>query len=181
MFNVIPTAVSGVVVLEPKRFEDERGHFCTLWTAEEFAKLGLSTALAQTSLSQNRKRGTVRGMHYQVAPHGEVKLVRCPRGAIWDVAVDLRPDSPTYLKYAAVELSADNGRLLYIPEGCAHGFQTLADDSEVAYQLSATYHAPSARGVAYDDPAFRIAWPLPVSVISPRDKQHPPYKPEGAK
>ena len=127
-------------------------------------------------MSWNRERGTLRGMHYQAAPHEEAKLVRCPRGALWDVVVDLRRGSPAFLRHVAVELSAANGRLLYVPPGCAHGYQTLACDTEVAYQMSAPYAAGAGRGVRWDDPAFAIAWPAAPQLISERDASYPDHR-----
>lgn len=167
------TEIAGVVVIDPEPAGDARGSFARTFCAQEFALHGLEPAVAQCSVSHNRHRGTVRGLHYQLAPHAECKLVRCPRGAIYDVAVDLRPKSPTYLGWTATELSPDNGRMLYVPEGVAHGFQTLRDDTEVAYQMSVEFHAESYRGARFDDPAFGIEWPLPVSAISERDRGYP--------
>lgn len=166
------TTLPGVFVIEPEPFGDERGFFARLYCAREFAAYGLAELSAQSSLSYNRRRGTLRGMHYQDSPHAEAKLVRCSRGAIYDVALDLRPDSPTRFRWVGVELTAGNRRMLYIPEGCAHGFQTLADDTEVVYQMSAFYHPESARGVLWNDPAFGIRWPLPVNVLSERDQHY---------
>ncbi len=138
------TAIDGVCVVEPERFEDERGFFARTWDAEEFAARGLVGAPLQTSISFNRARGTLRGLHYQAAPHEESKLVRCTAGAIYDVAVDLRPPSRTFRSWAGVELSAENRLALYVPEGCAHGFLTLADDAEVSYQISARHVAEAS-------------------------------------
>lgn len=163
------TKLAGAFVVEPERLADERGFFARTWCRREFADRGLSADLAQCNVSFNTRKGTVRGMHYSVAPHAEVKLVRCTRGAIRDVIVDLRPDSPTFRQWAGAELSAENGRALYIPEGLAHGFQTLEDGTEVFYQMSDFFHPECARGVRWDDPAFGLAWPLPISVISEKD------------
>lgn len=173
-----PAGVGGVWVLEPERFEDERGFFARTWDTGEFEQRGLSGRLVQCSISYNRLRGTLRGLHYQAAPHEEAKLVRCTAGAVFDVAVDLRPDSSTYLGWYGVELSADNRLGLYIPEGCAHGFLTLADDSEVLYQISEFWAPDAARGVRWDDPAFGIRWPGEVVVINERDRTYPDF--EGA-
>jgi dTDP-4-dehydrorhamnose 3,5-epimerase len=171
-----PTRINGVWVLEPQRHEDERGWFSRTWCVEELAEHGACTALAQCSASFNKRRGTLRGMHMQVAPHAEAKVVRCTRGAIFDVALDLRADSPTYGQWEAVELTAENGLALYIPEGCAHGFQTLEDNTEVLYQISAPYHAESGRCWRWDDPVFKIAWPLQdLAYLSPRDAAAPCY------
>jgi dTDP-4-dehydrorhamnose 3,5-epimerase len=147
---------------------------------EEFASRGLDTRVDQCSTSFNAREGTLRGMHYQVAPHGESKLVRCTRGAIYDVAVDLRPDSSTYLGWFGLELSADNGCALFVPEGCAHGFQTLADTSEVLYQISTPFVPDAARGVRWDDPAFGIEWPAAPPggrTMASRDAGYPDFAP----
>jgi dTDP-4-dehydrorhamnose 3,5-epimerase len=167
------TELKGVFVIRPELIEDERGFFSRTWAPEEFAGRGLNPVVAQCNISYNRRRGTVRGMHFQAAPHEEAKLVRCTRGAIYDVAVDLREDSPTYLKWTAVELNERNRLMFYIPEGFAHGYQTLEDDTELSYQVSEYYHPESARGLRWDDPALGIEWPLEVTIISDRDQQHP--------
>ena len=153
------TKLKGAFIIEPERLEDERGLFARTFCEEEFKAHGLNSRVVQCNISFNKKKGTLRGMHYQVAPHEEAKLVRCTRGAIYDVIVDLRPDSPTFKQWVAVELTADNHRMLYIPEGFAHGFQTLEDNTEVFYQMSELYHPESARGVRWDDPVFGIEWP----------------------
>ena len=153
------TPIPGVFVLEPERSEDERGFFARTWCAEEFAAHGLDTRVAQCSISFNSRAGTLRGMHYQAAPHEETKVVRCTAGAIYDVALDLRPDSPTFRAWTAVELSAENRAALYLPQGIAHGFQTLQDASEVLYMISVSHAPKSACGVRWDDPAFGIEWP----------------------
>jgi dTDP-4-dehydrorhamnose 3,5-epimerase len=169
------TAIAGVWVVEPERHEDERGFFARTWDSSEFAARGLSGRVVQCSVSYNRRRGTLRGLHYQVAPHEEAKLVRCTLGAVFDVAVDLRPGSTTLCDWVGVDLSAENRRALYVPEGCAHGFLTLADDSEVSYQMS-EFHAPeAARGVRFDDPAFGIDWPAEVAVVNERDRSYPDF------
>jgi dTDP-4-dehydrorhamnose 3,5-epimerase len=170
------TFLAGVVVIDPEPAADERGAFTRTFCTEEFAARGLNSAVAQCSTSLNHRRGTLRGLHYQLAPHAECKLVRCTRGSIYDVAVDLRPDSPTYRRWLSVELSGENGRMLYIPEGLAHGFQTLEDDSEVAYQMSRGFSPEHYRGVRFDDPAFGVNWPFPVSVISERDLGYPTFE-----
>ena len=162
-------SIPGAFLIEPEPIEDERGFFALMWSPEESSRLGLNPRLAQASLSYNRVAGTVRGMHYQVAPHEEAKLVRCQAGAIFDVVLDLRRDSPTYLRWEGAAISAADRRMLYIPEGCAHGFQTLTDGAEVFYLLSMGYAPASARGVRWDDPAFAIQWPGPVTSISERD------------
>ncbi len=167
------TKLEGVFIIELERLTDERGFFARTWCAEEFEAHGLNSRLVQCNISYNKKAGTLRGMHYQVAPFAEAKLVRCTMGAIFDVALDLRPDSPTFKQWVGVELTADNRRALYIPEGLAHGFQTLADHSEVFYQMSEFYHPEWARGVRWDDPACGIEWPLPAQIISERDRSYP--------
>ncbi len=169
------TALPGAFVVDVVRYQDERGFFARSWCEREFAARGLETRLVQCSVSRNTQRGTLRGMHYQAAPHEEVKLVRCTHGAIYDVIVDLRPQSPTFRRFFGVELSADNHRALYIPAGCAHGFLTLTDAAEVYYQMSAFYEPSAARGVRWNDPAFGIVWPEPVRVISPRDRDYPDF------
>jgi dTDP-4-dehydrorhamnose 3,5-epimerase len=172
------TAISGAFVIEPERLTDERGHFARTYCALEFAERGLDTAIAQCSISFNTRAGTLRGMHYQTDPHREAKLVRCTRGAIHDVVLDLRPRSATYLEWRAVELSEGNARALFVPPGCAHGFQTLRDTTEVFYQISVPYNPAAARGVRWDDPAFAIAWPDPPAggrTISARDAAYPDF------
>lgn len=171
-----PTEIEGVWIVEPERYEDERGFFARTWDASEFADRGLSGSLAQASISYNRRRGTLRGMHYQAAPHGEAKVVRCTAGAIFDVAIDVRPSSPTFLAWAGVELSAENRAALYVPEGCAHGFLTLADDVEISYQISTPHEPGAARGVRFDDPAFGILWPEEILVINDRDRTYPDFE-----
>ena len=172
-----PSALQGLVVVEPQPTEDERGSFARVFCMEEFAAAGLPTAFPQCNVSVNRRRGTLRGLHWQDEPHPEGKLVRCTRGAIWDVAVDLRPDSPTFHRWLGFELTAANGRALYIPPGFAHGFQTLEEDTEVFYQMTESYRSGLARGARWNDPAFGIAWPLPDPILSPRDAAHPALRP----
>jgi dTDP-4-dehydrorhamnose 3,5-epimerase len=172
----IPTKLAGAFIIEIDLIEDERGFFAVSWSSEEFLKLGLDSEISQCSLSFNKLRGTLRGLHYQVNPHEETKLVRCSTGRILDVIVDLRKESPTFQQWTAVELSSTNHRMLYIPKRFAHGFQTLDDNVEVVYQLSELYHPESARGVRWDDPVLDIKWPLPVSVISQRDQTVPLLK-----
>ncbi len=159
------------IELEPKH--DDRGFFARTWCADEFRHSGLNPKLVQCSVSFNIRKGTLRGIHYQAAPHEEAKLVRCTRGAIYDVVVDLRPDSPTYKEWVATSLTASNRRMLYVPEGCGHGFLTLEDESEVFYQMSESYHPEFARGVRWNDPALHISWPARVEVISERDRNYP--------
>lgn len=173
--------IDGVWVIEPQRFEDDRGFFARTWDPDEFGEHGLNPELAQCSISYNRARGTLRGLHYQAAPHEEAKLVRCTAGAIFDVAVDLRPDSSTFRAWFGVELSAENRLALYVPEGCAHGFLTLAEDSEVHYQISQAYVPDAGRGVRWNDPAFAIRWPAEVVVMNERDASYEDFRLEPAR
>lgn len=168
----LPTPLSGAFVVELERLEDERGFFARSFCQDEFRKQGLKLAIAQCNVSWNRKRSTLRGLHYQAAPHEEAKVVRCTRGAIWDVIVDMRESSPTRLRWYALELNADNRLALYVPEGFAHGFQTLADGSEVLYQMSEFYHPDLARGLRWDDLKIKIKWPLPDPILSERDRSY---------
>ncbi len=172
-----PLSLSGAYLIDPERLEDDRGFFARTWCKEEFRRRGLNAKLVQCSVSFNRRKGTLRGMHYQAAPHGETKLVRCTMGAVYDVIVDLRPDSPSFRQWEAAELTAENRRMVYIPEGFAHGFQTIADDTEVFYQMSDAYHAESARGVRWDDRLLAIDWPLEISAMAPRDRSYPDLTP----
>ena len=167
------TELNGVFVIEPEIIEDERGFFACSWKQDEFEKHRLNPRLVQCNISYNTRSGTVRGMHFQNQPHAETKLVRCTRGAIYDVAIDLRSDSPTRYRWVGAELTGDNHRMLYIPEGFAHGYQTLTDSTEVCYQMSEYYHPESAGGVRWSDPLFGIEWPLPVTVIAERDATYP--------
>jgi dTDP-4-dehydrorhamnose 3,5-epimerase len=172
-----PLELTGACLVEIEPRADERGFFARTFCEDEFAAAGLVTRFPQTSVSYNARRGTVRGMHFQAAPHQETKLVRCITGAVYDVIVDVRPDSATYLRSKGVELSAENRSALYIPTGFAHGFQTLADDSELLYMIDVNYVAEAARGVRWNDPSFRVQWPDPIKVISPRDLEFPDWKP----
>jgi dTDP-4-dehydrorhamnose 3,5-epimerase len=167
------TKIHGVFVIELEKHEDDRGWFARAWCCEEFAAHGLPTDLAQTNLSHNAQRGTVRGMHFQTAPHAEAKLVRCVAGAVHDIALDLRPESPTFKQSVATELSADNGRAVFLPEGIAHGFQTLTDDATLFYQMSAPYAPEFARGVRWDDAAFQIEWPIAEAIVCEHDLAFP--------
>jgi len=169
------TKIAGVfeIQIEPKT--DERGFFARTWCREEFEAHGLNERLAQCSISFNPRKGTLRGMHYQVAPYEETKLVRCTRGAIYDVVVDLRPQSSTFRNWIAVVLTSENCSMVYVPKGCAHGFLTLEDATEVFYQISETYNLESARGVRWNDPAFGIAWPEKITLISARDQNYPSF------
>ena len=167
------TKLKGAFTIEPERLEDDRGFFARMWCQQEFEAHGLDPRLVQCNISFNKRRGTLRGMHYQVAPHEEAKLVRCTMGTVYDVIIDLRSDSPTFKQWVAVELTADNRRMLYIPEGFAHGFQTLEDNTEVFYQMSEFYHPECARGVRWDDPSFGIVWPIVPQCISQQDMSYP--------
>lgn len=169
----VPTPLAGAFVLEIEPIRDERGFFSYLFDAKDAAAHGLRTGVVQSKLSYNHRRGTVRGMHYQAPPAAEVKLVRCNRGAVWDVIIDLRPDSPTYLKHFGVELSADNHRSLYVPQLFAHGYQTLTEDAEVVYQVDEYYAPQHEKGVRHDDPRVAIQWPLPITLISAKDQAWP--------
>jgi len=168
-----PTVLPGAFILEPQPHADERGLFARTYGEREFRELGLEPCGRQWSVSYNKRRGTLRGLHYQADPHGETKLVRCVIGAVWDVIVDLRPDSPTRGKWAGVELTQANRLALYIPKGFAHGFQTLADDSELLYGITPDYVPEAARGIRWDDPGVSIAWRLPPVNLSPRDAALP--------
>lgn len=169
------TALAGAYVIDLQPLSDQRGFFARAWCAREFADHRLASEFVQVNLSYSRLRGTLRGMHWQAAPYEEVKAVRCVRGALYDVVIDLRKDSKTYRQTFAIELSASNRKMLYVPAGLAHGFQTLDDDTEALYQVSAFYAPGAERGVRYDDPAFSIHWPLPVSAISEKDLRWPDY------
>jgi dTDP-4-dehydrorhamnose 3,5-epimerase len=168
----IETKLKGAFIITPEFLEDERGFFARAFCREEFSRLNLNSNLVQCNLSFNKERGTLRGLHYQIPPHEEVKLVRCTSGSISDVIVDLRPESSTFHQWLSVELSAENHKLLYVPEGFAHGYQTLKPKTEVFYQVSEFYHPTSERGLRWDDPAFGIVWPLKVKVISDKDQSH---------
>jgi dTDP-4-dehydrorhamnose 3,5-epimerase len=170
------TALPGACIVEPQCHRDDRGFFARTWCCQEFEAQGLNAKMEQCSISYNRRAATLRGMHYQAAPYAETKLVRCTAGAIYDVILDLRPDSPAYLRWAAVELTADNRRALYIPEGLAHGFFTLADDTEVFYQITTPHQADAARGVRWNDSAFGIAWPGEPCFVSEKDSSYPDYE-----
>jgi len=171
-----PLEIPGAFLIEPERKEDRRGFFARTYCRRELEERGLDPTVVQCNVSVNKLRGTVRGMHWQAAPHEEIKLVRCTAGAIHDVILDLRPDSPAYKKHVAVELNADNRSSLYVPVGVAHGFQTLTDDAEVFYQMSEFYYPEAARGVRWDDPAFEITWPLEITEISDRDRNFPDFE-----
>ena len=165
--------LEGVWIVELEKHSDERGYFARTWCVDEFEKHGLNPRIVQCNTSFNSKRGTLRGMHFQDAPHGEAKLIRCTRGAIYDVALDLRRNSATFKRWTAVELNATGNRMLYIPEGFAHGFQSLEDESEISYQMSEYFHPESSRGVRWDDPEAAIRWPIANPIMSQRDRDLP--------
>ena len=169
------TPLPGAFVIDVEPIGDERGFFAWLWSAEAFAARGLVSAFSRVSASFNHAQGTLRGMHYQAPPFEDTKLVRCIRGAVFDVAVDLRPGSPAFRRWTAVELSADNRRAFYVPAGCAHGFLTLTPDAEVLYMIDAAYSAPHGRGVRWNDPAFGIQWPAAPQVMNARDAAYPDF------
>ena len=171
-----PCRLAGAFVLDVERVEDDRGFFARTFCARELEAQGLVTTFVQHSVSYNRRRAILRGMHYQADPRPEVKIVRCTAGRIHDVLLDLRPDSPTCLGWEAVELSAENRRLVYVPRGFAHGFQALTDDAKVSYQISEFYAPELARGVRWDDPAFGIEWPLGDPILSDRDRSYPDFR-----
>ncbi len=168
--NLSETKLKGAYIIEIEPVMDERGFFARSFCANEFEKHGLNPRFVQCNVSYNKKKGTLRGMHYQAAPHEEVKMVSCTRGAIYDVIIDLQPNSPTYCQWFAVELTADNYKMLYVPEGFAHGFQTLEDNTVVFYQMSEFYRPEYARGVRWDDPAFGIEWLTSRPIMSKRDR-----------
>lgn len=171
------TSLPDAFIIEPELLGDARGWFARTWCRETFSERGLNGELAQCSLSYTRDSGTLRGMHYQRAPHTETKLVRVTRGAIYDVAVDLRPESETFCQWSAVELTADNRKMFYIPDGLAHGFVTLTDEAEVFYQISVPHEPASEAGVRWDDPAFNIGWPIDQPLLSRRDAAFPDFQP----
>jgi dTDP-4-dehydrorhamnose 3,5-epimerase len=176
MITFTETRLGGAFVIEPERFDDERGFFARSFSDREFEAHGINPRLVECNISYNRRRHTLRGMHYQAAPHAQAKLVRCTRGAVFDVIVDLRPASPTFRRWLGLELTAENPRQLYVPEGFAHGFQTLRDDTEIFYQMSAQYEPSSGRGVRWDDPAFRIEWPeADERIMAARDREYPDF------
>jgi dTDP-4-dehydrorhamnose 3,5-epimerase len=170
----LPLDLPGAWIIEPEELRDERGFFARVWCAEELANQGLESRLAQASIAFSQRKGTLRGLHFQRPPHAEVKIVRCTRGSIYDVIVDLRSDSPTYRRWTHVVLSEENHRMLYVPEGFAHGYQTLADNTEVFYQMSTPYAPGSEGGLAWNDPALAIAWPhVDERIISSKDRGLP--------
>jgi dTDP-4-dehydrorhamnose 3,5-epimerase len=172
------TKLKGAYIIDVEPRGDDRGFFARAWCHNEFAELGLDTRVAQANISFNKDKGTVRGMHWQMPPFAETKLVRCIRGAVYDVIVDLRQDSPTFLQWMGVELSAENRRIILVPEGFAHGMQTLVDEAEVYYQVTEFYAPEAERGARYNDPAFGIEWPLPVGTQSEKDASWPDFDAE---
>lgn len=172
------TKLPGIFTIDLERRSDERGFFARTWCQKEFLDHGLNSNLIQCSISLNSKKGTLRGMHYQTAPFAEAKVVRCTAGSIYDVILDLRRQSPTFKQWFGAELSATNRRSLYVAEGCAHGFVTMADDTEVLYQMSEFYHPESSHGVRWNDPAFQIDWPQDVAIISERDRTYVDFEPK---
>jgi dTDP-4-dehydrorhamnose 3,5-epimerase len=174
--NCITTPIQGLYVLEMQPMWDERGYFSRVWCKEQFEKLGLSANFVQASHSFNKTKGTVRGMHYQVEPYGEIKLISCLQGSIVDTVIDVRPESATYKQHFSIELSANNGKALYVPQGFAHGFQTLEDNTLISYHISQFFSPAHARGIRWSDEQFGVSWPLPISVISSRDTQFSNYQ-----
>ncbi len=170
------TKLKGVFIIEPEKLEDERGFFARTWDQKIFEEHGLNPKLVQCNISFNKKKGTLRGMHYQIAPYEETKLVRCTRGKMFEVLIDLRPKSETFRKWVGFEQGAEDYRMLYVPEGFALGFQTLEDSTEVFYQMSQVYMPEYARGIRWDDTAFEISWPLKPTIISKKDLSYPPLE-----
>lgn len=171
-----PTPLRGLYIVELEKNGDPRGFFARSYDDNEFKELGLKDRLVQANVSYSEERGTIRGLHFQKPPYAEAKLVRCTRGALYDVALDLRPDSPTYKQWFGVELTAENHKQFYVPEGFAHGFITLENATEAFYLVSEYYHPEAEGGIRYDDPAFQIKWPIPVKVISDKDKTWPDFQ-----
>lgn len=170
-----PTALPGAFIIEPDKREDDRGFFARVWCQQEFEAHGLNPRLMQCNISFNRYKGTLRGLHYQAAPYEEARLVRCTMGAIYDVMLDLCPTSPTFKQHVAVTLTAQNRKMVYVPEGFAHGFLTLEDNTEISYQMSEVYEVAYARGCRWNDPAFGIPWPAEIRLISDRDRNFPDF------
>ena len=172
------TKLDGVFIIEPEKIEDERGFFARVWDKEVFEEMRLDPKLVQCNISFNKKRGTIRGMHYQIHPYEEAKLVRCTKGSVFEVMIDLRPNSKNFKKWQSVEISSENYKMLYVPEGFALGFQTLEDDTELHYQMSQKYVAEYARGIRWDDKIFKISWPLKPTVISKKDLSYKAFESE---
>lgn len=170
------TKIKDAHIIELEKLEDDRGFFARTWDAKEMKNLGLDSKICQANMSRSVKKGTIRGLHYQLHPYGEAKVIKCTKGAIFDVIIDLRPKSPSYLKWMGVELSDTNHRMLYVPKYCAHAFLTLEDNTEVSYLVSQFYTPNSERGIRYNDSAFKIKWPIKVSVVSEKDKSWPDFK-----
>jgi dTDP-4-dehydrorhamnose 3,5-epimerase len=175
MMRFTETTVSGTYLIEPDKKTDHRGFFARAWCVNELDEHGLKSRFVQSNIGFSAKKGTIRGLHYQLSPRAEAKLVRCTRGAVMDVVVDLRPESVTFSRWVGVELTEDTHRMLYVPEGCAHGYQALVDGAEVLYETTEFYASDLARGVRFDDPAFGIRWPLPVEVLSDADRSWPDF------
>jgi dTDP-4-dehydrorhamnose 3,5-epimerase len=173
--NFTSLQIPGAFLVEPRPIEDERGFFARAWCEIEMREHGCTARIRQTNMAFNRRRGTLRGLHYQTAPHDEAKFIRCVRGAIFDVIVDLRPESPSFRSWFGVELTQDNRRALFVPEGCATGYLTLVDDVEIFYDTSALFERSAARGVKFDDPAFGIQWPSSPTLISEQDRTWPAF------
>lgn len=177
-FDFIPTPLAGVILVQRKTIEDQRGFLSRFYCAEQFRAAGIERTICQMNYTCTRRKGTVRGLHFQFPPHAEAKLVSCLHGEVWDVAVDLRPDSATFLQWHGEVLSSANRRSLFIPEGCAHGFQTLDTDCELMYLHSAAYQPAAEGGLNAQDPRLHISWPLPVEELSERDRSHPFIRPD---
>lgn len=174
VMKFIETFIKNVFVIELEKLEDNRGFFARTWCEKEFKEHGLNPNLSQISIALNKKKGTIRGMHFQLPPHEEAKLVRCPKGSIYDVVIDFRPSSPTFKQWVSTELTSKNHKMVYLPEGCAHGYQTLEDDTEVIYHMSVPHFSELYRGVRWNDPAFGIKWPINENIIiSDKDKSYP--------
>jgi len=176
--KLTPTTIEGAFIIDPTMFGDHRGFFASMYEDTKFRDAGLTTDFCRINNSLSEKRGTLRGMHYQPPPFDEVKLVRVIRGTLWDVVLDLRKDSPTFGQHFGLELSADNRRMLYVPSGCAHGFVTLCDDTEILYLVTNRYNPKIEKGLRWDDARFNISWPIPPTVLSDKDKKHPDFDPE---
>lgn len=169
------TTLMDAFIIEPKKIKDERGFFARVWCKKEIYSNGMIPELVQANIGYNKKRGTLRGLHFQISPHEEVKILRCTRGAIFDVIVDLRKDSPTYTRWEGFELTEDNHRMVYVPKGFAQGYITLADNTEIYYQTSEYFAPAHARGLRFDDPAINIRWPIEIKIISDNDRSWPDY------
>jgi dTDP-4-dehydrorhamnose 3,5-epimerase len=169
------TPIADAYIIEPEKISDHRGFFARIWCQDELRKMGLKSELAQSNVGFSYQKGTLRGLHFQESPHAEVKIVRCSRGAIFDVIVDLRPESPSYKHWFSVELSDENCKMIYVPEGVAQGYITLADNTEIYYHTTEFYHPGSASGVRFDDSEFGIVWPIEIAAISQQDREWPDY------